>query len=33
MFEKQFGSHMVELLYVGVFFLVNDNKYVDVNCL
>jgi hypothetical protein len=30
MFKEQFGSHMVENLYVRFFSFVNDNKNVDV---
>jgi hypothetical protein len=32
MFKEQFGSHMVEILYVRFFSFVNDNKDVDVKC-
>jgi hypothetical protein len=33
MLKEQFGNHMVQILYVGLFSFVNDNKDVDVKCL
>jgi hypothetical protein len=33
MFKEQLGSHMVEILYVGFFSFVIDNKNVDVKYL